>query len=401
MASMSKQIESIVALSTQPFDDVGWTNKRQVMTRAARRAPVLFVFTGSSLAGALLAVLKGRMPLPRLFNRLGRPAPGLTTFEPFTTLTGRKLLLVRRLEQRLLAWLIARQARRLGLEHPVLWVYDPEGAYMLGKLGERLSVYDCVDDFKNFPQYRHPARQAWLVRREDELTRRADLVFATAPSLFEARKKLNPNTHYTPNAADADHFAQARAPGLAVHPDVAGLKKPVLGFYGAISGYKVDLELIAHLAQARPDCSIALIGEIGVADADTNTRVLAAPNIHLLGPRPYEELPSLVKGFDVGLIPYRLNRYTHGVFPIKFFELMATGKPVVATALPALEPFLHLAYPARDHEEFIRLVNQALAEQDPQRAAARINAASLHTWDQKTERLIGLIEARLEQKRAP
>ena len=200
-------------------------------------------------------------------------------------------------------------------------------------------IYHVVDEYSAYPTL--TAEQAAQQKQLDHaLTARADLVFCTARSLVEARRPINPNTHYMPNAVDYRAFQQMLAdPSLQPPAGMTDLPRPILGVIGGINA-KLDLTLLAELAERRPDWSLALVGPLsyGLDDGEV-TRLRALRNVHFLGPVPPERVPATIAACDVCLIPYRLNEQTRHVNPLKVYEYLAAGKPVVGTALPELGQF--------------------------------------------------------------
>jgi glycosyltransferase involved in cell wall biosynthesis len=155
----------------------------------------------------------------------------------------------------------------------------------------------------------------------------------------------------------------------------------------------VDLALLADVAAQRPDWRIELVGPLSYGlDADELARLRALPNVHFAGAVPPEQVPAVMAGCDVGLIPYKLNEQTRHVNPLKVYEYLAAGKPVVGTPLPELAQFQPLVRVAGDVDGFVGAVEAALAEgDDPQAVAARLAAAAANTWDVRVERMVGLI----------
>ncbi len=209
----------------------------------------------------------------------------------------------------------------------------------LDQFGPKLVIYHVVDEYSAYPTL--TAEQAAQQKQLDHaLTARADLVFCTARSLVEARRPINPNTHYMPNAVDYRAFQQMLAdPSLQPPAGMTDLPRPILGVIGGINA-KLDLTLLAELAERRPDWSLALVGPLsyGLDDGEL-TRLRALRNVHFLGPVPPERVPATIAACDVCLIPYRLNEQTRHVNPLKVYEYLAAGKPVVGTALPELGQF--------------------------------------------------------------
>ena len=155
------------------------------------------------------------------------------------------------------------------------------------------------------------------------------------------------------------------------------------------------LELLEQVFRARSEWSLVMVGPVGGGDPGTRVDPLQElPNVHFLGVRRREEVPAYLKGFDVCLLPSRLNRYTRHMFPLKFFEYLATGKPVVMTLLPSLEEYRSMAYVAEadDALAFERSIERALEEPagDPVRRI-RIEEARKHDWNSQVDRLTGLV----------
>ena len=162
---------------------------------------------------------------------------------------------------------------------------------------------------------------------------------------------------------------------LAIPADLAALPRPRIGFDGTLRDW-VDLDLLAYIARARPAWSIALIGQA----LDDLGPIRGIPNIHLLGQKRHDELPAYCKGFDVGLIPYRLGERMQYVNPLKLREYLSAGVPVVSTAVPEVTRYAHLAHVAHDPAEFLAAIETALGEGGPNARAARSAAMKSETW---------------------
>jgi glycosyltransferase involved in cell wall biosynthesis len=251
---------------------------------------------------------------------------------------------------------------RLGFRRDLLWTYNPRSADLLNLQPYRQSLYHCVDAIDAQPGMDGPR----LRRDEQVLCQRADLVVTTTPFLQQRCAPRARRCVQFANAVDIEHFQQALDPQLPLPADLACIPEPRLLFVGAIAAYKLDLPLLADLARSCPQWSIVLIGAVGEGDPSTTLRAIAdGSNIHLLGPKAYGELPGYLRGAAVGLIPALLNDYTRAMFPMKFFEYLAAGLPVVATPLPALEPYAAWVQREADAAGFARAIARAL-QQDPE-----------------------------------
>lgn len=379
----------IVLLSTADWDNPFWTNKQHVACELARTGHrVLYVESLGLRRPSASAQDVGRL-WRRLKRGLKRPRevrPNLWVWSPLVVPLQR-FALVRALNRLLVRGGLKLWSAVLGLKPTLLWTYNPMTVRFVSLGSYEHTVYHCVDEIKAQPGM--PVQE--IEQAEQELMAEVGLCFVTAEHLLETRRKQNPNTHYFPNVAEFDHFATARTEALPVPADLAALPGPRIGFIGAISGYKVDFALLRRMAEAHPEWSIVLIGKVGEGDPWTDVSTLQdLKNLHFVGPRSYADLPAYLKGFDVAILPSMINEYTRGMFPMKFFEYLAAGRPVVSTQLHALQAYSHVACLADDHAAFIAGIEAALrGEAAP--LEARLDAARDQTYERRTARMMALI----------
>jgi glycosyltransferase involved in cell wall biosynthesis len=296
--------------------------------------------------------------------------------------------LVRGLNRRLLRFQVGRAARKLGFSDILLWAYAPQAEDLVDVLEPGKVVYHCVDDVAAQKGVDAEGFRA----AEERFARRADLVLASAPALAERMRTLNDHVLYAPNVADTALFATALEPG-PVDTALERLPRPRLVFCGAVVATKLDLALLAEAARARPDWSFALVGPEGAGDPGASLAALhGAPNIHLLGGRPQERLPEVLRGADVGLIPYAINELTAAVFPMKVYEYMAAGLPVIATELPALAGVEGVER-VGDAAAFVAAVERALADDGEERRRERSRLAAGHSWDARIAEIETALDA--------
>lgn len=293
---------------------------------------------------------------------------------------------------RLNAWLLAAWLRRLCRRHdlrrPILWTFLPNVVGLLGRLDPALVVYHCVDEYSEFAG----APRAALREMEQALARRADLVLASSERLAAERRPLNPRTHFVSHGVDVEHFRAALR--LAPPADLAALPRPVVGFVGLLAEW-VDLGLLAAVARRLPHASVALIGR-----ATTDLGPLAGlPNVHRLGPRPYAALPACCAGFDVGVIPFRLNALTTRANPLKLREYLAAGLPVVSTPLPEVARYDGLVRLAEGEDAFVAAVEAALADRSPAATRRRTEAMAAESWERRAEEISALVAGAMEPGR--
>jgi glycosyltransferase involved in cell wall biosynthesis len=387
---------SIVCLSPSGWSVDLPTNRQQIMRRFAQRGhEILFVETDPFL-GRLVskAVRTRRWSEVRGIVSAVVVGQGVRTCKASNLLPGGHTY---RIPNAINVFLTARRIRRLArcLPRPyVLWIYDPCMAGTVGSCGEAFAVYDCIDDYSALAFY--GARERSLVARADERSARvAKVVATTTRALYERHSPRNPETYLVPNVGDFEHFNPASQPEFAA-PELRDVRRPIIGFSGNLMRGKVDFPLLETLAKMRPDWTLLLVGPTAGRSVEEGLRRLTRlENVRWLGPKPYAEVPRYVAAFDVGLCPYVWNDWMRSGFPLKLYEYLAAGKPVVASGNPDLagmEPDVVLA---RGAGEFVAAVEHALRLNGDQDRARRISLAARNTWDTRTQRLLDLVSAQL------
>jgi glycosyltransferase involved in cell wall biosynthesis len=385
-----------------PFGDCGvvyfgndWyaenrTSSHHVAMRLAAVAPVLYVDS----PGLRAPSASGR-DFRRLFAKLAatlrRPTQIGERFWHCTVpqLPFRRIPGVETINRWFGSWAVRRAMRAVGLERRISWFVVPHPGFMAGRLGEALCVYYCIDDYAA-----HPGVDTDLIgRRDEELTRRADIVFVAPPSLLDAKKAMNPETFFSPHGVDAALFSRAANPDTPIAEGARAIAHPIVGYFGSLHEW-IDLALIEWLAVSRPAWNFLLVGH---AAADVSAlRTLA--NVHLVGPQPYRTLPEWAKAFDVAIIPYKLNRQVANANPLKLREYLATGKPVVSVRNPEIEKFAEWVRIADDRDAFLAALDDALRGDPPGAAAARIAAVADQTWDRRVDEVIEITAAALARR---
>jgi glycosyltransferase involved in cell wall biosynthesis len=264
-----------------------------------------------------------------------------------------------------------------------VWFYTPMALPLATELAPRGVVYDCMDEltaFKNAPRQ--------LVQRENALFKMADLVFTGGRSLYNAKRGRHPHVYCFPSSVDAKHFSAASGEH-ALH---AGLARPRLGYCGVIDE-RVDLGIVDSLAQARPDWQIVMVGPVAKIDP---AGLPQRPNIHWLGQQSYDDLPGLISGWDVCLLPFALNEATRYISPTKTLEYMACGRPSVSTPIKdVVEPYGHLVSIADNAADFIAACDQILQRSPEQQAVHAVALAEIvarTSWDATAHAMGELID---------
>lgn len=293
--------------------DFVWQRPQHLMSRFARHCPVIFVDPPEIVADitqpelqdrghdGLVQLLRPRFP-SSIIDTPGNSYPELWL----------------RLLPRLL---------ELAGPQPTMWVFSPLADYLVAAARPALglAIYDCMDDLASFRGSPADMRQ-----REDYLFSLVELAFTGGRSMYEAREGRHPNLHCFPSGVDIEHYRRGDDPATSVPAALASVPQPRLGYFGVLDE-RIDWPLIAAVAARRPDWHWALVGPTAKVAPEELPR---AANIHYLGQQRYEDLPALLKGFDLATMPFALNDHTRFISPTKTTEYLAGGKPVISSSVP-------------------------------------------------------------------
>lgn len=274
----------------------------------------------------------------------------------------------------------------------IAWYYTPMAIGFASHLRPSVTVYDCMDELSLFR-----GAPPLLVEHEKALLNAADLVFTGGLSLFEAKCELHRRVHAFPSSVDVPHFAQAR--GLAdTAADQQFMPHPRIGYAGVIDE-RMDLELIAKVAEMRPDWQLIMLGPVVKIPVDSLPK---ASNIHYLGMKNYSDLPAYFAGWDVAMLPFAMNESTRFISPTKTPEYLAAGLPVVSTPIrDVVRPYgeIGLARIASTADEFCsaveHLMNHSMSLKWRQRADSFLATLS---WDSTWREMNDLIRCAAEDR---
>ena len=295
---------------------------------------------------------------------------------------------------------ITSQWRNLGWQDPILWLYPPDSGDLIGRFHEHISVYHCVDDYTAIERFNHYRRVAVYdpSKQEQALVRAANVMVATAPRIQKRWQQVRDDILLLPNVADTGLFRQALERGPE-HAALAAIPRPRVCFIGALDAYKVDFALLAGVASLCPDMHFVCVGPIGFADRTHGSEIPHLANLHYIDTLPQTELPLLLRGCAICIIPYHLNEYTASVSPLKLYEYLAAGCPVVATYLPALQAedthglFFSESTPGSFAEQLRRVLNMGAEERH------EISQVALsHSWDRRIDEFENIMLAHIEQR---
>jgi glycosyltransferase involved in cell wall biosynthesis len=374
-----------------------WRNRHHLMTRLARTNKVVYVEPRPYVHQIAASLRRGESGLPDLWRErcMVQEQPNLWVYRPprYAPLGGPPP--VRAATHALRKGALRRELAVLGIERPIVWISTPTQFDARLDLPARLRVYHIVDDYLAYHDLAAALRESY-VRRERQLIGWADLVVVVSPALLASKGAADQKSKFRllPNGYDDVAYRDDRPAELP--RKLAGLRRPVLGYVGLIS-VRLDLALLDWLSAAHPEWTLVLMGTVfrqGCEDA--LDRLVSRANVHLLPAVPGEQVADYVRSFDLGLLPYRVTQETVHASPLKLYEYLAAGLPVVAANVPGSQEFAQVVEIARTPEEWAAAIARQLADDSPERRATRCAAVAPHTWDARVQTLSGYLMDALE-----
>jgi glycosyltransferase involved in cell wall biosynthesis len=287
--------------------------------------------------------------------------------------------------QRLVAGRVRRELDAAGMQDVILWFYAPYYYRLVDWIRPAGSCYDCLDDLASLAPGR-PALARHTADLEAELVRRMDIVFTTTSALAQDKARLCSRCHVLPPGVDVELYSRALDSSGGIPPDLQRIPYPRLGFVGVVD-WRLDWRLLEQLASRRPEWSLVLVGPV-----EEKPQALAnLGNVHFLGARSVEELPSYLRGFQVCLIPFAEGEFSRSANPTKLREYLAAGRPVVSTPLESLSGTDAVVRTARGVDDFEAAVSVALCEQSLADSRERLQWASSYSWDNRVEKAASLL----------
>lgn len=373
----------IVCLSTTNYHPLP-TRKQNVMNRL-QNAEILYFDPPVSV----IAPLKDKKCRERLwkYRQAGdKPQENITVYAlppvlPFFN----KYRWINRWNQKRQAAFVRRKMQAHGFgNETVLWCYSPSSADITAHLPHKYLIYDCVDRHSAYQGHLTPAVVDGMER---DLACGADMVFSTAVGLHETLRQYHPDAQMIPNGAAYEIFSrvQTERDSLPCPEEMKNLPHPVFGFVGMLQEC-IDYDLLEALAKERPDATIFCIGR--TLPGVSLDRFKPYANVVFRGLVPQTALPAYIAQFDVCLNVFRAGALSRDVSPLKFYEYLATGKPVVSTREPLqVEDFQDVVYIAQDRAAFLRLCNQAAQENDPEKVQKRLQYGAQCSWSERVRQM--------------
>ena len=389
----------IVLLSTADWDHPLWTNKQHVACALAAEGERVLYVESLGLRSVQVKSQDFRRILRRLFlglRFLRSVRPGIWVLSPLV-LPGGSHGLALRLNRLMVRFSVSLACWLLRFRSPWLWTYNPLTLLYLPLKGFALSIYHAVDAVQEQPCM----PKSLIESQESRLCRSVDQVFTTSPYLAEQLARHTDRICYEPNVADRDHFSVALAlrqdPAFVAPDGLAGIPEPRIGFVGAISSYKLDFGLVRAVALRHPEWQFVFIGPQSEGEPSTDlSKLCGLTNVHWLGPKPYSQLPRFLAAFQCAWLPLQCNAYTRAMFPMKFFEYLFAGLPVVSTRIHALRSFEAIcSLSSPDPLEFSQQLQRVLRGEGSG-LEKRLSEIEGYTYAGRTRRMLKLLRSQGE-----
>ncbi len=382
----------ILLLSTADWEHPFWTNKQHVAVELANSGHRVIYLDSLGLRKISVDKRDGNRIIRRLKRVFLSPRlvrPSLWIISPLI-IPGFQKGIIFWINRMLLSGTLIYAYMKLGFKCDILWTYSPATSLYFNPSSFKDSIYHCVDDIGAQPNM--PTLD--LKKTEIKTAQEVNHIVVTTKTLKERLQPFCKSIHTMPNVVEYEHFANPSRRSIDSAKIIFDkIPKPIVGFVGAISNYKIDFELLLYAADQNPNYSFVLIGSIGEGDPRTDaSELLKRKNIFFLGPKPYEEIPGLMSFFDIGILPSRKNKYTEAMFPMKFFEYLASGLPVTAIEIPSLIPYKSFIKLCKTPESFSNAIVQNISScKDPKERRIRQNLARSNSYKARTERMLGLL----------
>jgi glycosyltransferase involved in cell wall biosynthesis len=383
----------MIYLGMSPWEGM-WKNRHHLMSRFAQKMPVLYVepwLWMRTLRGALLSRDR-RQALN--WSTWSQISTNLYVFKSPAYLPVSTRAFLGPVTQHRWYSQIRRVAHELGMRRPILWLSRPEMAGAIGRFDECLSIYHIVDEYGGYTGHNEQTRgKLWAT--EQGVLDNVDISIVVSRELLARKAGSGREIFLMENAVDIEPYDAIRKKPW-VPADLESIPSPRLGYSGLI-GKRLELTLLYELAKARQDWSIVLLGKVDQRECAAEIADLSnLSNVYFLGEKPHEVVPDYVSNLDIGLLPYRINLETRNISPLKMYEYLAAGLPVVSTGIPAALVHKDLVDIRDCVNGFIHACDNQLASQNVLGVEERIAFARQNTWESRVEHLWEILCSKLE-----
>jgi glycosyltransferase involved in cell wall biosynthesis len=399
-STVTLENQPILSFDVNPWDGI-WFSRQHLLSRLARLNPVLYVTSPFYIRDALQGVWRGEGRATGV-SKIGE---NLYTYAPPRWLPyNYRSQPLNQTTERLRVRQIQKALDKLGMKRPILYIWHPSFAGMIGHFDESLVVYHCYDEYIDFPGITAADRER-IQAQEEAILSRADIVFTASSSIYERKRRANANTHIMRNGVDYSLMATAQDAETPIPADLLAIPRPVIGCVTRIVEDYFDLGLMHEVFTKRPDWSLVVVGPEATMSGEKKGQLEALrklPNVFLLGRRRRESVPGYLKGFDVCLIAYPvIDVVLHTESPLKMMEYLAAGKPIVSPRLPLLSELSSVINFAGTTDEWIEAIQSALSEDASHKVRQRQAIARESSWDRKAAIISVMLGEELARRNGP
>ncbi len=364
-----------------------------IMQRLAQRNKVLFINPFSSdLGGGIRRGFLSRLvrKCKSVVKCLRQPEKNLYVYSPlFLPMQGNPI--IDQINNYLLMVQLKLICHYLKMSDVILWMENVRAADMMRWFNSLLTVYHVSDLFS---KCKYTANKAVLEKREAYITARSDLLICVSRLLFDMKSRHHNNVHYLPHGVDFECFRKAEEQSLMLD-EIKDIPRPIAGYFGTMTNNN-DIDMLVYCARQLPHVSFVFAGQITGGDY---RELLSLPNVYHLGRLPYEKIPALNANFDVCMLQWKVTDWIRNCNPLKLFEYMASGKPIVSVEInEVVDNYANLVSVAYSKEEYCQAISNELALDSTERRKARIEAAARHGWDSHVEIISGLMEQTIRER---
>lgn len=383
-------MKKIVLISTADWDTKPWTNKQHMAVELAELGfKILYIessgirqpgFNKKDSLRLLKRLLKGIRGIFKVKKNIWVLSPLLIPFH-----SKRIFKIINRF---ILKRILRTALNKINFNNYDCLTYNPLCLNFLDIMNPAIIIYHCVDDLSVIPG----VIKEVIEKADYTLVKKCDILFVTNNELLNKWEKIkNNNIHYFPNVADYNHFAKARTT-IKIPLDIENINKPIIGYIGTISDYKINFKLVIDIALMKPEWNWIFVGGEREGQKSKELEYLKSlSNVYFLGYREYTELPEYLSTFDIAVLPLNLNEYTESMFPMKFFEYLSAGCPVIATGIPALEDYTKAYKKAETAEQFIKAAEEILKNKGPENPEYCDEIAEKHTYKKRLNSMLKII----------
>ena len=377
----------LIFVSMENWDEI-WRRNQFLCAEFIKRDPntrILFVGLARDISNS---VRRGKLAALFADETVSIPELPAITFTRPIKLLPNSIPAFRRINERAFRNHVKKQAQKLGFVKPVLWLNPHSAVHMVGQTGESAVIYDITDDWTTLTQS-ETLRQL-TIAQDAELCGTADAVIVCSERLYEMKKDMTSSLHLIPNGVDSEHYLSVTDTSAPLPPEAKAWQHPVFGYTGTIHRDRVDVSMVEAMAKQMKQGSIALVGPCHLS-AEEQARLTATGRVHITGGVPYRRIAEFMRAFDVSITPHMVTPFTESLNPIKLWEYLAAGKPVVSTPVAGFRDYPQFVRTATGASEFLMECEAAL-EEGPEMIGRRRSEALKHSWQSRTEAVIKVIQ---------